>query len=280
MENARLSVSYAFEIYRKSFCEIWECFGMGGKVIDGLVIIISLSAKAFWNRNAEALIGEWDIWTILFLVALFVIPGLAIFNAVKVAALRDKTQRNQLSLKEYEDIKITQLEYPWTDNDQRIGAPGLYNIFKLGLCVTNNGGVSLKNCSVRLMLVEYSGRPSNNEWVPSPSPVDNKLFKWDEGYDIPNGRIERIGSNGSIARLFFAESNRYSQEFRFAFIDGMSKTDQNLEGRYRVTGQLDGEVEKDGKIVDLIPLEFSVEFDFQRKQFSNMSILKFPRNAT
>lgn len=274
---------YWLGVYKESHTEVRIVYGVRGELIKNLIVIAVLAVSLWqWKGMNFAVESIWSgFWPniIGILILFFIAPMAAFFNMFRVAALRDKYQRDRLSIKEYEDIEVAQLNYPWTDNDQRIGAPGFYNFFKLGLRVTNNGGVSVRDCSVRLMFIEYSGRSSNNEWVPSPSPVENRMFKWDEGYDIPNGKIDRISPSGGAANLFFAESNRYSQEFRFAFIDGMSKTDQNLEGRYKVAVKLEGEAEKDRVIVDLTPLEFSIEFDFQRRQFFNVLISKLPRIA-
>lgn len=276
--------NYWTSVYKQSHAETREFFGIRGEFIKNFVVLAILAVSLWqWKGMSFAIESIWSgFWPniIGILILFFITPIFAFFNIFRVAALRDKYQQNRLSIKEYKDIKVAQLDYPWTDNDQRIGAPGLYNFFKLGLCIKNYGGVSIRDCSARLIFIEYSGRTSNNEWVPSPSPLESRMFKWDEGYDIPNGKIDRISPNGGTANLFIAESNRYSQEFRFAFIDGMSKTDQNLEGRYRVKIKLEGEAEKDKILVDLTPLEFLIEFDYQRRQFSNVLISRLPRIIT
>jgi hypothetical protein len=228
MQSIKPTLFYAWEIYRKSFSDVWESFGMWGKIIDGFIIIASLCIKAFWDERGDVLIGEWDIWTILFTVALLVIPGLAIFNSVKVAAFRDKKQRDKLSLKEYDDIDITYCEYPWTDHQLNIGAGDFINFLKVGLLVRNNGGIKV-HCGLRMISVQYNGYASNNDWVPNPNVIEQKLLKWDEGYEISDGKIE-IYPNGGLGRILLAESNPYNTEFWFWFVDGKSNNHQLLQG--------------------------------------------------
>ena len=185
--------------------------------------------------------------------------------------------RGMLNLLEWniekdKDIEISHHKYPWSRRDlgQMGVAPTDNDTFKIGLRVTNNSSVSIRNCSLRFMSFDYIGRESKNDWVSDIPPVDTKLFNWDEGYAIPNGKIDRISANGGFAILRFAESHHHSPDFRFAFIDGMSETSLMFEGRYRVYIRLDAQTEK-SNLTDFSK-NYSVEFHFQRRQFSNVSI--------
>ncbi len=178
----------------------------------------------------------------------------------------------EMKIEEGKDIDISHYKYPWSRHDlgQMGVAPTDNDTFRIGLQVTNNSNVSMRNCTLRFISFEYIGRESKNDWVSDIPPVDTRLFDWDEGYSIPNGKIDRISSNGGFAILRFAESHHHSPDFRFSFIDGMSETSLMFEGRYRVCIRLDAQTQK-GNLTDFSKY-YLVEFHFQRRQFSNVSI--------
>jgi hypothetical protein len=248
---------------------------LGLLIFAGVVQVLIMLGLFSTNQNIPGLLWGFfgsDIFFVL--LTTISIPFLTFRRVLNNVAQRDKEQREKLSLKEYEDIDVEYYEYPWTDHQLNLGAGDFINFLKIGLQVRNDGGVKVY-CGLRMISVQYNGYASNNDWVPNPNAVEKKLLKWDEGYDVHNGKIE-LYPDGGIGRILFAESNPYSMEFWFWYVDGRSPNHQLLEGSYKVRIQLEGDSEKDGNKIALKPIKYDILFTYKMRKLIDVSVKKLP----
>jgi hypothetical protein len=205
--------------------------------------------------------------------------GVIIIVITFVLAYSDTKKNNQSSpKKDYKDIDLTVFDYPWTEHQLNIGADDFANFLKVGLRISNKGNSKIR-CALRMMDVKYNGKgvvwnwQDREEWVDAPVPVERKFIKWDEGYNPIDGKID-ISPSGGLGNMLFAESNPYSMEFWFWYIDGKSKNHQSLEGKYKVSAQLEGDCGRNGVMSGFQPIPYEIEFTYKRRKLENVRVTK------
>lgn len=268
---------------------IWLLVGL--LAIALLILIIALGILSFdLDQQVYRIAMQWGsragLAVILFLLFFtwFVFRIPPEFQKTKedeVTRLNDR-----LLLKEYSDIDVTFRDDPLTDHQLGLLGHASNNFLKLSLRVTNNGGTSIR-CSLRMMSLQYNrtgfvqlarweGDETPSEREDSFTPIETKLMKWDEGF-VTEGKID-INSRGGIGNLCFAETApRPNTNFWFLYIDGKSRNQQSVQGRYWAILQLEGHCERDGKKDDLIPIQYEVEFTFSNGRLDPVKVTKKDR---
>ncbi|GEM_PF-4285527 len=189
-------------------------------------------------------------------------------------SVSEKSPKTELETK----VDISVFDYHWTQHQLNIGAGDFTNFLKVGLCISNNSNSKIR-CALRMMDVKYNGKgivwnwQDGEEWVDAPVPVERKLIRWDEGYNPIDGKVD-ISPNGGLGNLLFAESNPYSMEFWFWYVDGKSKNHQNLEGKYKVFAQLEGDCERNGIMSGFQPIPYEIEFTYKKRKLENVRVSK------
>lgn len=207
--------------------------------------------------------------------------GQAIGNVFGNIVYQQPQQKTDKIKNEFENVDLVAFDYPWTEHQLSIGGRGFANFLKLGLRVINNNELKIRS-ALRMMDLKYNGKgvirdwAENDEWVDIPNPIEKKLLKWDEGYNETEGKID-IAPSGGLGSLLFAESNPYSMEFWFWYVDGKSKNHQVLEGRYKAFVQLEGDCEIEGIKSSFLPIPYEVEFTYKRRKLENVEIRKVER---
>jgi hypothetical protein len=280
VNKLNLAVSYFTEIYSKSFLEIWGIFGMTGLILNGLALVGVIAGKllagdiltlSVWSQ-------ELDMWIVLFWFFLLVSPVFALFNSIKVAAIRDKNQREIISSKDYQDIQLQHYPYPDTLDDMRNRVFASTFLTKIGLLV-NNGKSGVKQCGAKVTGLWHLGdRPYNYGWSPMHDNVETRYLKWDEGYTTDTGKID-IGPH-SHALLRIIEANPHSGMFHFVFLDGMSKVPYILPGKYMISIQVEGQIKHDHEVYDLNPICFVVMVYFNGHRLLFVKSRKVKKFAT
>lgn len=280
MEETKLSVSYFWEIYQISFREIWRWLGIPGKLIDGIFLFGILFYKLISNDFASLAVwlGEFDVWSTVFWIALLVIPFLALINSLRVAAIRDKEQRDKFLLKLYDDIEVKKYETPETISEQVTRmAKGKINR-KLEISIRNNGNTSLFDCSVRIAKLSLLDSKYNNE-IPPP---ELRALRWIEGDEPKNGKVDLHAKSLPYPMWIASAEVNPIVMFKFVFWNHISESYYFVPGFYELIVQLEGQRELEGKRVDIIPIEFSIVFNFNigfiNPIFEIIKIKKLPRN--
>lgn len=236
--------------------------------------------EVWQNKVGNALIVCFGLFSIYLLA---IPPELQKTKEDEVHRLNDL-----LSLNEYSDIDVSFRDDPLTDHQLGLLGHASNNFLKLALRVTNNGGVSIR-CGLRMMSLQYNrtdfvqlarweGDEIPSEREDSYTPIEQRLMKWDEGF-ATEGKID-INSRGGIGNLSFVETaSRPNTNFWFIYIDGKSRNQQSMQGRYWAVLQLEGYCEKGGKKYDLIPIQYEVEFTFSNGRLDPVRVTKKDRGV-
>ena len=291
---------YWWRVMRDSFKDVFRESFMNNLEKIILLILVTAMLVSVGITTWVTLTQQFSAKSLYTAIALFVAsvivtiyhkpPELQAEAEEKISILNKDIEKlkYRLDLREYDDIEVSFRDDPLTDHQLgQLGHPS-NNFFKLALRVTNNGGVSIR-CGLRMVSLQYdrTGFIQLARWegdeVPSErennlTPVEMKLMKWDEGY-VSEGKID-IPSHGGVGNLMFAETDRRPNlDFWFIYIDGKSRNQQSMQGRYWATLRLDGFYEKDGIRVELKPIHYEIEFTFQRNRLDQVVITKIRRDS-
>jgi hypothetical protein len=261
-------------ITNRAWHNAWDKLGIWGIVVPGFA---SLLATWLYHRPksfSEMFGGELVMAVVFFAVLYFIIVS---FFALRESSDIYYQQKDNLSLKEFDDINLEYYQYPETDNDktERLITFQSEGTSKLAFRVNNNGNLSIQERGIKIRDIKYKGETSPNSWVNPPNGVEAKLLKWDEGYIPTNGKIAISPHGYGLLQLAIAQPHPFGA-FQFIFLDGVSKTSRLLPGEYRVTLQLYGQVEKDNQLVDLNPIIFDVVFEFSNSRLLFRKVKKKP----
>jgi hypothetical protein len=283
---------YWWMVIKDSFKDV---FRESIKKIDKIVLLVLVTAMtvSIGITTWEALTQQFNLTSLYTSLAFFVAsvivaiyhkpPELQAEAEEKILLLHKDIEelKRRLDIKEYDDIEVTFRDDPLTDHQLGLLGHDSNNFLRLALRVTNNGGTSIK-CGLRMVSLQYNrtGYIQSARWEgdntpidreDSPTPIERKLMKWDEGY-ATEGRVD-ISSNGGIGNLMFAETNS-SGGFWFLYIDGKSRNQQVIQGKYWATLQLEGYCERDEKKFDLKPIRYEVEFIYTNKKLDPVAVRK------
>jgi hypothetical protein len=246
-------------VISKAWQRAWDKLGVLGIIVAGLA---SLFASWHYHRQKPffEIFGEELMVSVIFFIVVYALIVMA-FALIESSDIYYQ-QREKLILKEYNDVELEYYPYLETDDEKRsrLGIGLSTSGKKMMFLVDNNGHVRLRNCGVVMTAIEYKGRDSENSWVNQGHKIETKTFQWDVGYPTENGRIDINPGNKEALNL--AITHQHDTGFYFVFLDGVSKVSWLLEGEYHLSVQIDGQVEKDGLIVDLEPIPYDILFEY------------------
>jgi hypothetical protein len=240
-------------------------------ILAGIIGTVIISTLAFIFKTLWNFLGILNSMNTLYNLVLWVIFALGLSLVIYwvihfVRKIFTKTTNSS-----YDAITVEYYEYPWTNVQKNLGVGDFQNFLKIGLLVTNKG-ISKISCAFRMMDSQYKGYASNNDWVADPTIAEKKLLKWDEGYDTKNGRID-IAPHSGVGKILLAESHPPVAHFWFWLVDGKSEN-RLLEGIYRVLIQAEIDVERNGILASVRPLNYEVEFHYQQRKLFDVSVKK------
>jgi hypothetical protein len=267
----RVVLGYWKNIFVDAWKATWSTFGIPGLLFD----------LVFSGLIASRARGAFDLGAVAMSAAIFV--GLIILvwlaYVIVTAAVQDKQQSDRLALKEYEDVDLSFFAYPFGDGMRNLLGHPSDDFLKVGLLLTNHGGLKIR-CGLRAISIQYSGRDhvlnwagGEEEWSNIGNGFEAKFIKWDEGYDVLQGKVE-VAPDGGTGMLLLAETQRPDYECRLVYVDGLGREKYRQPGRYLVTLQLEGDVEANAKWGSLRPVRYAVELAYTHPAVRGTSIRK------
>jgi flagellar basal body-associated protein FliL len=241
-------------------------------IIAGLGFLSGIVSVQFLSLRIDGAKGALD--TVLVTFILFVITLAKLIY--RTPAEMDKEKKDKLTLKEYDDIDLVYYSYPRPDLYKYKQPSDKYVADTLAFQVQNRGGARLIGCKIWFWEAKYrffdddSAVPEGkNFWNPMPD-AEKKLLKWDDELRGNNGLIDIGSKSDEIVKLaiFVSSESSIVQLFRFIFSDKPSEIPR-IAGEYNITLHLEGQVERDGLLVDIDPILFDVRFDFRYNFVSN-----------
>ena len=195
----------------------------------------------------------------------------------KQAKTLPKSQDKKDALKYYDDIQIYYQRLTESEEEMRASFQSRTSTDdkRLPYWVTNVGDAVLKECRIRMMELKVVENLSTN----TGGFVDrheDKLLKW------RNSDKERINLGFNAPEVFILAQipdNNAISMFNFVTYNtgGSSRTPKVINGTWEVLIQIEGQAEKNGIIVELMPLQFTILFKFINSKLQHSEIHKHER---
>ena len=230
---------------------------MTGRIIEGAFLSGILIYKLY-TKDVSSLaiwLGEYDVWSFIFWVGILLIPVLAIPNSIKVAAARDKQQKEDIKrLKNRLRSKVIATKNvklkPKVQSSQISDDPAYAYVE-----VTNNETYDLRNCYANLDIIKIKYL-NQERWVDK----TDKLIENTNALIFPNFNTTQdekiIRRGGKPERINVAKMhNLGNPKLIFAYGFELPIPINHLSQIY-IEISLNGEKNVNGKLIPIKQLEF------------------------
>lgn len=146
---------------------------------------------------------------------------------------------------------------------------------RLSFLINNVGDVTIQECCVRmtgLRIIENRSTPFVGDLRP-----ENKLLKWVNSdkefvklglYSFQHLTLARVVRQGIAPYFYFVV---------FGIDNPSSATPRNEVGRWETVIQIEGQAENNSMKIELIPIEFTILFEFAGGQLRPLEVYKHER---